>query len=107
MSLAIALAQIQMRPKYHPSYDEQLPRNTAGRPVTKLHIERKEKLLAISKEIGEAQLCDLIAVMHKTDAKLHKDDCRKLLNELVEEKKLDKRILYVGGKKALYKWRQA
>ena len=52
MSLSIALAQIQFPPQYHPSYAEQVKTNAAGRPVTALHIERKDKLHAISLRIG-------------------------------------------------------
>lgn len=37
-----------------------------------------------------------------TDPKIHKDDCRKLLDELCAEKRMDKRVSYVGGKKVFY-----
>ena len=102
MSLSIALAQIQLPPQYHPSYAEQVKTNAAGRPVTALHIERKEKLHAISLRIGEAVVSEIMVEMRKVDAKIHADDARKLLNELVDEKRMDKRVLYSPFKRALY-----
>ena len=102
MSLfSIAIHQVQLRPQYHPSYtDEQ--KSKSGRPLSKLRQSRREKLLAISREIGTAVLAEILAVNHKIDPRLHKDDCRKILDELCREKKMDKKTTYVGGKKVFY-----
>lgn len=51
--LSIAIRQVQLQPQYHPSYSLE-PKGESGRPLSKLRIARKEKLHAISLEIGEA-----------------------------------------------------
>lgn len=85
---------------------DDVPRSEAGRPLSPLKIARKKKLHAISLELGEAKHADILAVMHETDPRLHKDDCRKMLDELCEEKRMDKRIAICSGKKVFYKARE-
>ena len=104
--LSIALNQVQLRPQYHPSYAES-SRRQVGKPPSTLKITRKEKLHAISLELGEAKHADILAVMHKTDPKIHKDDCRKMLDELCDENRMVKRVVICSGKKVFYKARTA
>ena len=99
--LSIALAQSQLRPQYHPSYSTE-PKSEAGRPISNLRMARKEKLHAISLEIGTAIHADILAVMRETDPNIHKDDCRKMLDELCDEKRMDKRTVYAPGKRVFY-----
>lgn len=40
MSLSIAIAQVQLRPQYHPSYSTE-PKSEAGRPISPLRAWRK------------------------------------------------------------------
>ena len=47
-------------------------------------------------------MSEIMVEMRKVDAKIHADDARKLLNELVDEKRMDKRVLYSPFKRALY-----
>lgn len=98
--LSIAINQVQLRPQYHPSYAvEQL---SAGRPISALRQSRKDKLHAISLKIGTAIHATILAVMRETDPKIHKDDCRKMLDELCADKRMDKRVVICGGKKVFY-----
>lgn len=99
--LSIAIHQVQIRPQYHPSYSTE-PKGESGRPLSKLRMARKEKLYAISLALGEAIHADILAVMRETDPKIHKDDCRKMLDELCAEKRMDKRVVISGGKKVFY-----
>lgn len=99
--LSIAIHQVQLRPQYHPSYSTE-PKGGSGRPLSKLRQSRKEKLHAISLAIGVAQHGDILAVMRESDKTIHKDDCRKMLDELCAEKRMDKKTTYVGGKKVFY-----
>ena len=99
--LSIAIQQVQLSPQYHPSYSFE-PKTEAGRPVSKLRQARKEKLHAISLEIGEAIHATILAVMRETDPKIHKDDARKMLDELCADKRMDKRTSYVGRKTVFY-----
>lgn len=99
--LSIALHQVQLRPQYHPSYSTE-PKSEAGRPISSLRQSRKEKLHAISLALGTAIHADILAVMRETDQKIHKDDCRKMLDELCADKRMDKRTVYGGGKKVFY-----
>ena len=97
---SLALHQAHLRPQYPPSYAvEQL---SAGRPISALRQSRKEKLHAISLELGEAIHANILAVMRETDPKIHKDDCRKMLDELCADKRMDKRVVICGGKKVFY-----
>lgn len=98
---ATYLHQAQLKPQYHTSYSTE-PKGEAGRPVSKLRLQRKQRLLEISREIGTAVLADILAINHQTDPRLHKDDCRKILDELCREKKMEKKTTYVGGKKVHY-----
>jgi hypothetical protein len=102
MSLSIYIAQIMLRPQYHPSYSTD-PNIEAGRPRSNLRASRKEKLYAISLDIGEARSADILDAMHETDPRIHKDDARKLLDELCAENRMIKRISYGSGKKVFYK----
>ncbi len=95
------LHQAQLKPQYHPSYSAE-PKGEAGRPVSKLRLQRKQRLLEISLEIGTAVLADILAINHQDDPRLHKDDCRKMLDEMVRERLMDKKTTYVGGKKVFY-----
>ena len=104
--LSIAIHQVQLRPQYHPSYSVEQTLS-AGRLISPLRQSRKEKLHAISIQLGTAIHADILAEMHKTDPKIHKDDCRKMLDELCAEKRMDKRVSYVGGKKVFYTARVA
>ena len=99
--LSIAIHQVQLRPQYHPSYSVEQTLS-AGRPISPLRQSRKEKLHAISIKLGTAIHADILAEMHKTDPKIHKDDCRKMLDELCAEKRMDKRVVICGGKKVFY-----
>ena len=99
--LSIALQQSQLRPQYQPSYSTD-PKGESGWPISKLRQSRKEKLHAISLALGESMHGEILAVMRETDRKIHKDDCRKMLDELCAEKRIDKRVSYVGGKKVFY-----
>lgn len=99
--LSIALAQSQLRPQYHPSYSTE-PKGEAGRPLSKLRQARKEALHAIGMELGEAMHAAFLEEAHKTDPHLHKDDCRKLLDELCADKRMDRRVVICGGKKVYY-----
>lgn len=99
--LSIAIQQAQLRPQYHPSYSTE-PKGESGRPLSKLRQSRKENLHAISIKLGTAIHADILAEMHKTDPKIHKDDCRKMLDELCAEKRMDKRVVICGGKKVFY-----
>lgn len=105
MSLSIAIAQVQLRPQYHPSYSTE-PKSEAGRPISPLRMARKERLHAISLKLGEAMHGEILAVMRQTDSKIHKDDCRKMLDELCSDKRMDKRVVICGGKKVFYTARQ-
>ena len=99
--LSIAIHQVQLRPQYHPSYSTE-PKTEAGRPISKLRQSRKEKLHAISLELGEAIHAEILAVIRETYPNIHKDDCRKLLDELCSDKRMDKRVVICGGKKVFY-----
>ena len=99
--LSIAIQQAQLRPQYHPSYSTE-PKSEAGRPISALRQSRKEKLHAISLELGTAIHAAILAVMRETDPKIHKDDCRKMLDELCAEKRMDKRVVICSGKKVFY-----
>lgn len=99
--LSIAIQQAQLRPQYHPSYST-APKSEAGRPISALRHSRKKKLHAISLELGTAIHAAILAVMRETDPKIHKDDCRKMLDELCAEKRMDKRVVISGGKKVFY-----
>ena len=99
--LSIAIRQVQLQPQYHPSYSLE-PKGESGRPLSKLRIARKEKLHAICLEIGEAIHATILAKIRETDPKIHKDDCRKMLDELCYEKRMDKRTVYGGGKRVFY-----
>lgn len=101
MILSIALAQVQLRPQYHPSYSDE-PKSEAGRPISKLRLARKEKLHAISLEIGEAIHATILAKIRETDPRIHKDDCRKMLDELCSDKRMDRRVTYGSGKRIYY-----
>src|SRR5574343_874805 len=102
--LSIAIHQVQLRPKYHESYSTE-PKKPSGRSMSKLHMERKEKLHAISHGIGESQLAGNMNMMRLTDQKLHEDDARKMLDELVADKRMDKRVTTKPRKKCFYKAR--
>ena len=104
--LSIAIHQVQLRPQYHPSYSTE-PKTEAGRPISKLRQSRKEKLHAISLELGEATHADIFSVVRETDPKIHKDDVRKLLDELIADKRMDKRTEYSQRKKVFYTARPA
>ncbi len=106
MSLSIALAQVQLRPQYHPSYSDG-PKSETGRPISKLRLARKEKLHAISLEIGTAIHADILEVIRLLDPKIHKDDCRKMLDELCSERRMDKLVTYGSGKRVFYTARPA
>ncbi len=99
--LSIAIQQAQLRPQYHPSYSVEQTLS-AGRPISALRQSRKEKLHAISIQLGTAIHADILAEMHKTDPKIHKDDVRKLLDELIADKRMDKRTEYSQRKKVFY-----
>lgn len=99
--LSIALHQVTLRPQYHPSYPTE-PKKEAGRPMSKLRSERKEKLHAASLEIGESQLAGIMEIIRLTDPKLHEDNARKMLDELVEDKRMDRRITTRPRKKVFY-----
>jgi hypothetical protein len=99
--LSIAIRQVQLQPQYHPSYSLE-PKGESGRPLSKLRIARKEKLHAISLEIGEAIHATILAKIRETDQKIHKDDVRKLLDELIADKRMDKRTVYSPRKKVFY-----
>ena len=99
--LSIAISQVQLRPQYHPSYSVEQTLS-AGRPISPLRQSRKEKLHAISLELGEAIHATILDEIHKTDPKIHKDDCRKMLDELCAEKRMDKHVVICGGKKVFY-----
>lgn len=101
MSLSLAIEQIQLRPQYHPSYSTK-PNCESGRPLSKLRSERKEKLHEISLALGKSTHADILAEMRKTDTKIHKDDVRKMLDELVEDKRMDRRIKTRPRKKVFY-----
>jgi hypothetical protein len=106
MSLSIAIAQVQLRPQYHPSYSDE-PKSEAGRPISKLRQARKEKLHAISLKIGRAIHAEILAVIRQSDPKIHKDDCRKMLDELCSERRMDKLVTYGSGKRVFYTARPA
>lgn len=106
MSLSIALAQVQLRPQYHPSYSDE-PKSEAGRPISKLRLARKEKLHAISLEIGTAIHADILSVIRQSDQRIHKDDCRKMLDELCADRRMDKLVTYGGCKRVFYTARVA
>lgn len=99
--LSIAIHQVQLRPQYHPRYSTE-PKGESGRPLSKLRMARKEKLHAISLALGEAIHADILAVMRETDPKIHKDDARKMLDELCADRRMDKRTTYDGVKKVFY-----
>ena len=99
--LSIAIHQIQLRPQYHRSYSTEA-KSESGRPLSKLRAERKEKLHAISLALGTAIHADILAVMRETDPKIHKDNVRKMLDELCSDKRMDKRVVICGGKKVFY-----
>lgn len=101
MILSLALSQIQLRPQYHPSYSTE-PKGESGRPLSKLRAARKEKLHEISLALGKSTHADILAEMRKTDPKLNKDDCRKFLEELCDEKRMDRVTVCGGGKKVFY-----
>jgi len=102
MTLSLAIAQIQLRPQYHPSYSIE-PKGESGRPISKLRIARKQQLYEISVRLGEAAHADILAEIRKTDSRIGKDDVRKMLNELITDKRMGKRTVYGGGKKVFYK----
>jgi hypothetical protein len=104
MSLSIAIAQIQMRPQYHHSYSD-APKTEAGRPMSHLRLSRKAKLLEIIREIGETQLAPVIAIMHKTDPKIHEDDARKMIGEMVSDRLIERRVAYIKRRLVFYKAR--
>ena len=99
--LSIAINQVQLRPQYHPSYavEQNL---SAGRPISALRQSRKEKLHAISMALGESMHGEILAVMRETDPRIHKDDARKMLDELCADRRMDKRVVICGGKKVFY-----
>lgn len=101
MVLSLAISQIQLRPQYHPSYSTE-PKGESGRPISKLRTSRKEKLHEISLALGKAMHADILAEMRKTDPKINKDDCRKFLEELCADKRMDKVTVYGSGKKVYY-----
>lgn len=101
--LATALSQIQMPPNYGPNYQRQAAKKT-GAHKSPLRAERAERLLEISRQIGESSVDDLLAIYRENDDGLHKDDARKILDELTEGGKLGKRtIMKCGRRRALYK----
>lgn len=99
--LSIAINQIQLRPHYHHSYSVE-PKNEAGRPISKLRQRRKNNLLAISREIGESNLSGIMAIAHVSDPKLHEDDARKMMDELVADRLVTRRVITKPRKKVFY-----
>ena len=99
--LSIALQQSQLKPQYHPSYSTE-PKGEAGRPVSKLRLQRKNNLLAISREIGESNLSGIMAIARDSDPKLHEDDARKMMDELVAERLVTRRVITKPRKKVFY-----
>ena len=102
MSLAIALQQIQLPPQYHPSYKDEVVRVSVGRPKSELATKRRKQLYEIVLRIGPSIVSEIMVEMRKVDKKLHQDDARKYLNELVELRKMDKRVIYSPVKRAIY-----
>lgn len=106
MILSIALAQIQLPPNYGAAYQNIPPKKLSGAPKSPLRAERAARLMEISLEIGETHVDELLAIFHTEDDRLHRDDCRKILDELVGERKMDKRMVRNGSRsRALYKVR--
>lgn len=102
--LNIALAQIQLPPNYGPNYQRATPVKRPGGPKSPVRQARATRLLEISREIGEAHVDDLLSVYRLEDDGLHRDDARKILDEMTEEGKMDKRTVTKGGRRrALYK----
>lgn len=100
--LSIALTQVQLRPQYHPSYSSLKPKTAAGRPVSVKWMDRKARLHAINLEIGEANLAAIMAVASVSDPKLHKDDARKMMDELVSDKKTVRRVITSPRRQVFY-----
>ena len=101
MSLSIAIAQVQLRPQYHPSYSVE-PKKEAGRPISKLRQQRKNNLLAINREIGESNLSGIMAIAHVSDPKLHEDDARKMMDELVADRLVSRRVITSPRRQVFY-----
>lgn len=105
--LSVALAQIQLPPNYGATYQRVTPVKSPGGPKSPVRQARAARLLEISREIGEAHVDDLLAVYRLEDDGLHRDDARKILDEMVAEEKMSKRTVTKGcRKRALYKARE-
>ena len=106
MSLSIALAQIQMRPQYHHSYEQGAV--TDVKPVRSvLWMKRQEIIFNIVKKLGNAQMCKVMIELRKVDKTLHEDDARKMLSDLVKQDRLTKTSTHDGRRNVFYKARPA
>jgi len=92
-----------MPPNYGPNHQRQAAKKT-GAHKSPLRSARAARLLDISRKIGESNVDDLLAIYRENDDGLHKDDARKILDELTEEGNLVKRtITKCGRRRTLYR----
>jgi len=102
--LSVALAQIQLPPNYGPIYQRAVALKKPGAHKSPLRQGRAARLLEISREIGESHVDDILAVYRLDDDGLHRDDARKILDELTEDGKINKRTITKSGRRrSLYK----
>ena len=99
--LVLAMKQAILPPQYHPSYSTE-QKDSAGRQKTPLRKEREEKILSIVAKLGSATHADIFFEIKKDDPKVHKDDVRKMANDLVDDRKMDKRNKPGFGNKLFY-----
>ena len=95
--LLFAMKQAQLKPQYHPSYKDK-----EDGPLSIQRKARKENLLRISAKLGKSPIRNIIKVIHETDPKIDLELARSLLQELCDEKKMDRQLSIYGGKTVYY-----
>lgn len=97
--LSIALKQIQMTPVYHESY---VKIEQANKKRSSRWNQRKELLYTIVCKVGKSQMCKIFTILRESDKTLHEDSARKMLNELVDDRRLVKTEVFNGRKNVFY-----
>lgn len=84
--LSIAIDQIQL-PTW---WVTETRSDHLGRNTTDLRMQRAENLFAICVSLGKSSLDEILAVNATKDPRLHRDDARRIMNEMVDNGKLTK-----------------
>lgn len=84
--LSIAIDQIQ-RPTW---WITEPRRDHFGRKTTDLRTQRAENLFAICADLSKSSLDEILEVNALKDPRLHRDDARRIMNDMVDNGKLKK-----------------